>query len=61
MNVNGVLGSLCFPSLPGFCGELFGRHDDKELARVMIQAYNDWHIDEWAARIRAASSRWRSR
>jgi predicted TIM-barrel fold metal-dependent hydrolase len=47
MNVNGVLGSLCFPSVPGFCGELFGRHDDKELARVMIQAYNDWHIDAW--------------
>ena len=47
MNANGVLGSLCFPSVPGFCGELFGRNDDKELARVMIQAYNDWHIDEW--------------
>ena len=47
MNVNGVLGSLCFPSVPGFCGELFGRNDDKELARVMIQAYNDWHIDAW--------------
>ncbi|MGB0621183.1 MAG: amidohydrolase family protein [Myxococcota bacterium] len=47
MNVNGVLGSLCFPSVPGFCGELFGRNDDKELARVMTQAYNDWHIDAW--------------
>ncbi len=47
MNANGVLGSLCFPSVPGFCGELFGRNEDKELARVMIQAYNDWHIDEW--------------
>ena len=34
MNVNGVLGSLCFPSVPGFCGELFGRNDDKELARM---------------------------
>ena len=47
MNANGVLGSLCFPSVPGFCGELFGREPDKEMARVMIQAYNDWHIDEW--------------
>jgi predicted TIM-barrel fold metal-dependent hydrolase len=47
MNANGVLGSLCFPSVPGFCGELFGRHEDKKLARVMIQAYNDWHIDGW--------------
>ena len=26
MNANGVLGSLCFPSVPGFCGELFGRN-----------------------------------
>ena len=25
MNVNGVLGSLCFPSMPGFCGQLFSR------------------------------------
>ena len=25
MNANGVLGSLCFPSVPGFVGELFGR------------------------------------
>jgi len=49
MNANGVLGSLCFPSVPGFCGELFARQDDKELARVMIQAYNDWHIDGWCA------------
>jgi len=49
MNANGVLGSLCFPTVPGFCGELFGRHDDKELARVMVQAYNDWHVDEWCA------------
>ena len=47
MNVNGVLGSLCFGSVPGFCGELFAREDDKDLARAMIQAYNDWHIDEW--------------
>ncbi len=47
MNANGVLASLCFPSYPGFCGNLFARQEDKELARVMLQAYNDWHIDEW--------------
>ncbi len=54
MNVNGVLGSLCFPSVPGFCGELFARQvkekNDHELARVMLQAYNDWHIDEWCGK-----------
>ncbi|MBW2396707.1 MAG: amidohydrolase [Deltaproteobacteria bacterium] len=47
MNANGVLGSLCFPSVPGFTGELFAKQEDRELARVMAQAYNDWHIDEW--------------
>src|SRR5438067_943575 len=25
MNANGVLGSLCFPSMPGFCGQLWSR------------------------------------
>jgi predicted TIM-barrel fold metal-dependent hydrolase len=47
MNANGVLGSMCFPSFPSFCGALFARQADKKLARVMIQAYNDWHVDEW--------------
>src|SRR5215475_4012709 len=47
MNANGVLGSLCFASMTGFTGELFSRCPDKELALVMAQAYNDWHVDEW--------------
>lgn len=47
MNANGVLASMCFPSFPGLCGALFARQADKELARVMLQAYNDWHVDEW--------------
>jgi predicted TIM-barrel fold metal-dependent hydrolase len=47
MNANGVLGSMCFPSFPGFCGQLFARTDDKEQALALLQAYNDWHIDEW--------------
>ncbi|MFP6607067.1 MAG: amidohydrolase family protein [Myxococcota bacterium] len=47
MNVNGVLASMCFPSFPAFCGQLWARQPDKELARVMSQAYNDWHVDEW--------------
>ncbi|MCE2391548.1 MAG: amidohydrolase [Proteobacteria bacterium] len=47
MNANGVLGSLCFGSVPGFVGELFAKQDDKEMALAMIQAYNDWHIDGW--------------
>ena len=47
MNANGVLGSLNFPSLPGFAGRLFGAMEDKDTAKVLAQAYNDWHIDEW--------------
>jgi hypothetical protein len=47
MNVNGVLASLCFPSLAGFTGQLFSTLDDKDIALEMLQAYNDWHIDDW--------------
>jgi predicted TIM-barrel fold metal-dependent hydrolase len=47
MNANGVLGSLNFPSLPGFAGRLFASLEDKDTSIVLAQAYNDWHIDEW--------------
>jgi predicted TIM-barrel fold metal-dependent hydrolase len=47
MSANGVLGSLNFPSLPGFAGRLFAAVDDKDLALALDRAYNDWHIDEW--------------
>jgi predicted TIM-barrel fold metal-dependent hydrolase len=53
MNANGVLGSLCFPTVPGFVGELFGRQADAgngELAITMLRAYNDWHVDEWCGK-----------
>src|SRR5271163_716771 len=47
MRVNGVLGSMCFPSFPQFCGQLFARREDKDEAIAMVRAYNDWHIDQW--------------
>jgi predicted TIM-barrel fold metal-dependent hydrolase len=47
MNVNGVLGSLNFPSLAGFTGQLFATCDDKDIALELLQAYNDWHIEDW--------------
>jgi predicted TIM-barrel fold metal-dependent hydrolase len=47
MNVNGVLGSLNFPSLVGFAGTLFYTMEDKEIALELLRAYNDWHIEEW--------------
>jgi predicted TIM-barrel fold metal-dependent hydrolase len=47
MNAAGVLGSMCFPSFPGFSGRLFAAAGDKELALATLQAYNDWHVDDW--------------
>jgi predicted TIM-barrel fold metal-dependent hydrolase len=47
MSANGVLGSLNFPSLPGFAGRLFAALEDKDAALALTQAYNDWHIEEW--------------
>ena len=47
MDANGILGSLCFPSFPQLCGQLFARTEDKAVALAMVRAYNDWHIDQW--------------
>ncbi|WP_019929041.1 amidohydrolase family protein [Nocardia sp. BMG111209] len=47
MNVNGVFGSMCFPTFTGFsAGHL--SHLKDEITVGMISIYNDWHIDEWA-------------
>ena len=46
MNAGGVLGSMCFPSFPGFAGRLFAT-EDPDFSLALLQAYNDWHIDEW--------------
>ena len=50
MNAGGVLGSMCFPSFPGFSGRAFAASKDKDLALAVTQAYNDWHIEEWCGR-----------
>jgi predicted TIM-barrel fold metal-dependent hydrolase len=47
MNVNGVLASMCFPTMAGFNARTFTEAGNKEVSFVMLQAYNDWHIDEW--------------
>jgi predicted TIM-barrel fold metal-dependent hydrolase len=49
MNRNGILASMCFPTFAGFSAGTFQAADDKNLAEVMVQSYNDWHIDEWCA------------
>jgi len=50
MDVNHVDASVCFPNvLPRFCGQTFLEREDKDLALLCVQAYNDWMIDEWCA------------
>ena len=49
MDRAGILASLNFPTLPRFCGQIFWEAKDKELAMLCVEAYNDWHIDEWCA------------
>jgi len=49
MSANGVLAALNFPSFPRFAGQIFTNvaKTDPDLALAVLQAYNDWHIDEW--------------
>ena len=47
MDANGVIASMCFPSFPQLCGQLFAKASDPELGLAVLRAYNDWHIDEW--------------
>jgi predicted TIM-barrel fold metal-dependent hydrolase len=56
MTANHVEASICFPNtLPRFCGQTFYEQGvkreggDPELARLCVEAYNDWMIDEWCA------------
>ncbi len=48
MDAGGILASLCFPSFPQFCGQIFANTEDKDLALAVLQAYNDWHVEGWA-------------
>ncbi|MBA3054002.1 MAG: amidohydrolase [Sphingomonadales bacterium] len=50
MNVNGILASINFPSILTFDGGLFLGFENKENAKILLSAYNDWHIDEWCAK-----------
>jgi len=49
MNVNGVLGSLNFPTFPSFAGGVFFEKakSDPEAALLAVRAYNDWHVHDW--------------
>jgi predicted TIM-barrel fold metal-dependent hydrolase len=47
MNMSGVLASLCFPTLPRFCGQLFMEASDRDFGFQCLQIYNDWLVEEW--------------
>ena len=49
MDRAGMLASLNFPTFTRFCGQIFWEAQDKELAMLCVQAYNDWMLDEWCA------------
>jgi predicted TIM-barrel fold metal-dependent hydrolase len=48
MDLNGVEAQMCFPNYPRFCGQIFLRGKDRDLARVCVEAYNDFTVEEWA-------------
>jgi predicted TIM-barrel fold metal-dependent hydrolase len=47
MDVSWVEASMCFPTLPRFCGQTFAEGHDKELGLACVKAYNDWMVEEW--------------
>ncbi|WP_194830008.1 amidohydrolase family protein [Nocardia sp. XZ_19_231] len=49
MDLDGVWGALNFPSFPRFAGTVFLEGQDKQLALLSVQAWNDYVIDEWCA------------
>ena len=41
LNANGLLGSMCFPSFPRFCGQLFmDAAPDRDKYSAMVLSYN---------------------
>jgi predicted TIM-barrel fold metal-dependent hydrolase len=47
MNANGQLAGANFASWPGVSGLVFLKAKDKSYALQVLQAHNDWNIDEW--------------
>ena len=48
MDEDGVLASLCFPTIIRTCGQMFTMGRDKDVDLLCLRTYNDWVIDEWA-------------
>jgi predicted TIM-barrel fold metal-dependent hydrolase len=49
MDISHVEASMCFPTLPRFCGQTFLEGKDKELGLACVKAYNDWMVEAWCA------------
>ena len=47
MLFDGVDASLCFPTMPRFCGQTFSEANDMDLAMACVEAYNNWMVEEW--------------
>jgi predicted TIM-barrel fold metal-dependent hydrolase len=47
MDINGVQAQMCFPNYIRFCGQIFLWAKDRELAKLCVEAYNDWIVEEW--------------
>ena len=47
MDLSWVEASMCFPTLPRFCGQTFYEGKDKDLGLACVRAYNDWMVEEW--------------
>jgi predicted TIM-barrel fold metal-dependent hydrolase len=47
MQLNGVQAQMCYPNYPRFAGQIFLWGKDRELARLCVEAYNDWMVEEW--------------
>jgi len=48
MDADGVLASVCFPTIPRYCGQTFLEAKDRDLALRCLRIYNDWMIEDWA-------------
>ncbi len=47
MSAGGQLAGLNFPNFTGFAGQVLSQGPDRNINEVMVQAYNDWHVEEW--------------
>jgi predicted TIM-barrel fold metal-dependent hydrolase len=47
MDAGGQIAGLNFPNWTGFSGQVLNQGPDRAVNEIMIQAYNDWHVDEW--------------